>query len=200
MGKFQSSSNVTFSNPFKSETRSGYIWYAPAGTAIPATATEELAEAFKGIGYISEDGLVEPAAFEEADSIVAAGGDPVAKGAPTFNKTWTGTAIEGLNTDLLKIAYGEDNVTAADDGALTIDEGAHPLTHYVIVVDELLDGGRIQRSIMQDAQFLITGDIPHVHTELVSYEFSITAYPGEDFPAQRRYVTAAPKAPAEPGA
>jgi len=197
MGAFQSSANVTFSNPFKDADRSGYIWYAPLGTAAPTTASEALDAAYKGIGYISEDGLVEPASLEEADGIIAAGGDTVAKGDPTFTKTWTGTAIEGLNVDLLKIIYGEKNVVVAEDGSITINEQSRSITHYIIVVDELLTGGRVQRSIMRDSQFLVTGDVPHVHTELVSYEFSITAYPTEGFASQQRFI--APLAVVTPG-
>ena len=196
MGIKQTSKNVTFSKPFASADRSGYIWVAPAETTVPTSADSALDPAFVGLGYISEDGLVEPASFEEADGIIAAGGDTVAKGDPAFNKTWTGTAIEALNTDLLKVVYGTEQVTVDEaTGDITIEEKAISPEHHVIIVDELLANGRPQRSIMADAQFLVTGDVPHVHTELVSYEFTINAYPTADMPAQKRYIKGAtPKA------
>ena len=102
MGVKQSSANVTFSKPGTSANKSGYIWVAPLGTAIPTDATSELDTAFVGLGYLSEDGLTEPASFEPGDDIVAAGGDTVAQADPTFSKTWTGTCIEALNEDLLR--------------------------------------------------------------------------------------------------
>ena len=74
MGAKQSSANVTFSKPGTSANKSGYIWVAPLGTAIPTDATTELDAAFVGLGYLSEDGLTEPASFEPGDDIVAAGG------------------------------------------------------------------------------------------------------------------------------
>ena len=194
MGTQQSSANVTFSKPGASAKKSGYIWVAPLGTAIPVNATSELDAAFVGLGYLSEDGLTEPASLTPGDNIVAAGGDVVAQGDPTFSKTWTGTCIEALNEDLLKVAYGSTNVTvtaatSSSDGTITIKEQAGDLEHHVIVIDEILKGGRRRRNVMADATFLITGDISHVHTALVDFEFTINAYPTATQPAQTQYIT-----------
>ena len=193
MGTKQSSANVTFSKPGTSANKSGYIWVAPLGTAIPTDAASELDGAFVGLGYLSEDGLTEPAAFEPGDAIVAAGGDTVAQADPTFSKTWTGTCIEALNEDLLKVAYGSANVTvkpaSSTDGSITVKEQASELEHHVIVIDEMLKGGRKRRNVMADATFLITGDITHVHTALVNFEFTINAYPTATQPAQTQYIT-----------
>lgn len=198
MGAKQSSANVTFSKPGTSANKSGYIWVAPLGTAVPTNATAELDKAFVGLGYLSEDGLTEPASFEPGDDIVAAGGDTVAQADPTFSKTWTGTCIEALNEDLLKVAYGSANVTvtpaSTTDGSITIKEQAGDIEHHVIVIDEMLKGGRKRRNVMADATFLITGDISHVHTALVNFEFTITAYPTADNPAQTQYITIPKKA------
>lgn len=193
MGAKQSSANVTFSKPGASANKSGYIWVAPLGTALPTDATTELDAAFVGLGYLSEDGLTEPASLTAGDDIVAAGGDTVAQADPTFSKTWTGTCIEALNEDLLKVAYGSANVTikpaGSTDGTITVKEQAGDLEHHVIVIDEMLKGGRKRRNVMADATFLITGDISHVHTALVNFEFTINAYPTATQPAQTQYIT-----------
>ena len=194
MGAKQSSANVTFSKPGASANKSGYIWVAPLGTALPTDATTELDKDFVGLGYLSEDGLTEPASFEPGDDIVAAGGDTVAQADPTFSKTWTGTCIEALNEDLLRVAYGSSNVTVTEavdgkDGTIIVKEQAGDLEHHVIVIDEALKGGRKRRNVMADATFLITGDITHVHTALVNFEFTINAYPTATAPAQTQYIT-----------
>lgn len=198
MGAKQSAANVTFSKPGKSNQKSGYIWVAPLGTEFPADATTPLGDSFVGLGYLSEDGLTEPASFTAGDDIVAAGGDTVAQADPTYSKTWTGTCIEALNEDLLRTVYGTNNVNVAPatpdkDRTITIKEQAGNLEHHVIVIDEILKGGRRRRSVMPDATFLITGDISHTHTALVSFEFTINAYPTETEPAQTQYITV-PKA------
>lgn len=194
MGVKQSSANVTFSKPGASANKSGYIWVAPLGTTLPTDATTELDTTFVGLGYLSEDGLTEPASLTVGDDIVAAGGDTVAQADPTFSKTWTGTCIEALNEDLLKVAYGAANVTVtgattSKDGVITVREQAGDLEHHVIVIDEMLKGGRKRRNVMADATFLITGDISHVHTALVNFEFTINAYPTATQPAQTQYIT-----------
>lgn len=194
MGAKQSSANVTFSKPGTSANKSGYIWVAPLGAPLPTDATSELDPTFVGLGYLSEDGLTEPASLTVGDDIVAAGGDTVAQADPTFSKTWTGTCIEALNEDLLKVAYGSTNVTvtaasSSKDGVITIKEQAGDLEHHVIVINEMLKGGRVRRNVMADATFLITGDISHVHTALVNFEFTINAYPTATQPAQIQYIT-----------
>lgn len=199
MGAKQSSANVTFSKPGTSDGKSGYIWVAPLGTTPPTDATAELNNEFVGLGYLSEDGLTEPASLSAGDDIVAAGGDTVAQADPTFSKTWTGTCIEALNEDLIKVAYGGANVlitgaTPEKEGSITVKEQASELEHHVIVIDEMLKGGRKRRNVMTDATFLITGDISHVHTALVNFEFTINAYPTAAAPAQTQYITIPKKA------
>lgn len=194
MGTKQSSANVTFSKPGTSANKSGYIWVAPLGTEAPTNATTELDTAFVGLGYLSEDGLVEPASLTAGDDIVAAGGDTVAQADPTFSKTWTGTCIEALNEDLLKVVYGATNVTVTpasgtSDGMITVKEQTREVEHHVIVIDEMLKGGRKRRNVMPDATFLLTGDISHVHTALVNFEFTINAYQTATQPAQTQYIT-----------
>ena len=55
----------------------GAIFMAPAGTTLPTDATTALASAFKCLGYVSEDGVVNSNSPESED-IKAWGGDIVA--------------------------------------------------------------------------------------------------------------------------
>ena len=189
MGLKQDRANVSFSHPAKGPNRSGYVWMAPLGTTLPTDATTDLDAKFVGLGYISEDGLTEPASYSDGDSTNDAGGEEIAKTDPTFSKTWTGTAVEVLNVDLLKAVYGPDNVTVdATTKAITIKDQGRSLEEWVIVVDELLKGGRRQRSVMPDATFLITDDTQHHYSDLLGYGFTITAYATADNPPQTRYI------------
>jgi len=48
------SSNVSFGKP----KATGALFVAPAGTTLPTNATDELDPAFSGLGYVSDEGLV----------------------------------------------------------------------------------------------------------------------------------------------
>ena len=64
--------NVTAAKPSKA----GAVFRAPKGTALPTSATEELNQAFKALGYVSEDGLTN-ANSPSGDKVKAWGGDTV---------------------------------------------------------------------------------------------------------------------------
>ena len=188
MALLQNTKNVGASKPYKDGTRSGYIWIAPAGTSLPAKYDEALNAAFAGLGYMSDDGLTEPAALSPGDNVQDAGGEQIFQYDPTFSKTWTGTAVESKNVDLLKAAFGSSNVTVdTTTGMVTYDESSISPEHHVIVVDELVRGKRV-RHVMPDATFMITDDMSHVSTALVSYGFTITAYATDTYPAQRTFM------------
>lgn len=192
MGMKQNNDNVSFSNAYKDSDRSGYIYYAPKGTPLPTKVDDVLdPSVYKGIGYISEDGLVEPAALSLADPIKESDGSSVARPDPTFDKTWTGTALEALNVDLLTAAYGSGNVKVDKSSkAITVDQKTITPEHRVFVIDELLKNKRKCRHVMPDATFVVTDDISHVSTALVTYGFTLSAYETEDYPAQRDFYSA----------
>jgi len=54
----------------------GALFRAPAGTALPTDAVTALAEAYKCLGYVSEDGVTNSTSID-SDEIKAWGGDTV---------------------------------------------------------------------------------------------------------------------------
>ena len=75
----------------------GAIYSAPLGTTLPTNAIAELNEAFKSLGYISEDGLKNNNT-PETDAIKAWGGDTVDVVQNEKADTFTYTLIEALNS------------------------------------------------------------------------------------------------------
>ena len=100
------SNKVTVSKP----KTGGAIYRAPLGTQLPTDASSELNEAFKELGYASEDGLVNENS-PESDNIKAWGGDIVYTYQSAKEDTFTFTLIEALNEEALKAVYGDANVT-----------------------------------------------------------------------------------------
>lgn len=192
---FKENNNVTVSHAFKSSTASGYMWIAPQGTTLPDTVDSALTDAFKGTGFISEDGLVEPAALDLGDGFVDSDGENVANADPSFNKTWTGSFIEAANVNVITALFGSDHVTVDNTtGLLTYDEEAIALDYHVIVIDELwaktsdFPLGRRVRHVMPHATIAITDDITHNSTTLVSYGFTVTATGIAGYPPQRTFI------------
>ena len=80
----------------------GAVFRAPLGTAIPGDAVSDLDQAFKNLGYISEDGVTNSNSAE-TDSVKAWGGDTVLEFEKERPDTFEFTMIEGLNVEVLKM-------------------------------------------------------------------------------------------------
>ncbi|MGI6721063.1 MAG: hypothetical protein ACOX4I_00680 [Anaerovoracaceae bacterium] len=79
----------------------GAVYRAPVGTALPTDTTTELAEAYKCLGYISEDGM-ENEIKVESDDVKAWGGDTVLTPQKSKSETFKFTLIQVLDEDVLK--------------------------------------------------------------------------------------------------
>jgi len=173
---------VSFGKP----KATGAVFVAPAGTTVPADATTALAVAFKGLGYVSEDGLVNSV---EADTsnVNAWGGDLVLVGQTTFTEMFTVNLIE-TNAEALKVYYGEDNVVVSGTD-ITITQNSDMLPNVVVVFELVLTGGRIKRIVVPNAQIADrSGEITYVDGEAITYPAVFTAYPDASGNTHTEYI------------
>ena len=153
----------------------GGVFRAPLGTTLPTDATTDLASAYKNMGYISDDGVVNSKTRENTE-VNAWGGDKVRDLQTKKTDTFQMTFIEARNTEVLKAVHGDDNVTQSG-GMITIRENAKELDNAVWVIDEIMNDGYLKRTVIPDGKVTDVGDVTHKDDTLLGYQATISAYP-----------------------
>lgn len=176
------SKNVSFGKP----KATGAVFVAPIGTTIPTNATDALDPAFKGLGYVSEDGLVN-SVETDTENVNAWGGDLVLVGQTTFMETFMVNLIE-TNPEALKVYYGEENVQVNGD-SITITQSSAQLPNCIVVFELVLTGNRIKRIVVSNAQIVDrSGEITYVDGEPIAYPALFQAYPDTNGNSHVEYI------------
>ena len=178
--------NVTAAKP----KVGGAMYVAPAGTALPTDATTALAETFKSLGYISEDGLTNSNSPESED-IKAWGGDIVLTPITGRPDTYSVKLIESLNVDVLKMVYGDDNVTGTLETGITVKANATDLEEHPIVVDMILRNGVLKRICIPSAKVSEIGEIVYTDADASGYELTLSCQPDADGNTHYEYIKGA---------
>lgn len=178
--------NVSYGKPLTD----GAISTAPLGATLPTDATTKLDTKFKSLGYVSEDGITNENS-PESEKIKAWGGKTVLVSQTEKPDTYQFTLIEVLNLDVLKVVYGDENVTGTLKTGITIKANAKPMQARCFVIETLLNGDTIKRMVIPNGVISEVGEISYKDDEAIGYETTIECLPDKDGNTHYEYIKGA---------
>jgi hypothetical protein len=165
----------------------GALHRAPLGTALPTDATTALNAAFKGLGYISEDGVTVGNSIETEET-KAWGGDTVLEGQKSSKRTVEFTMLESTNPEVLKAVYVDENVTGTLADGITVKANAKEQPECCWVVDMVLKGGGLKRIAVPRGKVTEVGDVQYVDNKPVGYKVKLSCLPDGEENAFYEYI------------
>lgn len=150
--------------------KGGYIFTAPAGTALPTDYTTALPEAWKCLGCISEDGYVETLDTDSED-IKDMNGDLMASPQTSRVESAQLTLAE-IKAATLKVMYGSGNVKD-EAGMITVKHNGDSTETWSAVLELVLKDGRRWRKVVPLAQSSELDDLTLAVDELAARALTV---------------------------
>ena len=165
----------------------GAIYTAPVGTPLPTSASEALNSAFKGLGYVNEDGLTNSTNLE-VEKIKAWGGDTVLVIQKSKEDTFKYVLIEVKNKTVLGYVYGEDNVTGTLETGIVVKVNNSDVPERSIVIDMILRDNCLKRIVIPSCKISEVGDIVYYDGDAVGYETTVDCTPDSEGNTHYEYI------------
>ncbi len=158
----------------------GGVLVAPLTSTLPTDAKTALDAAFKALGYIGEDGLTD-SGERSTDKTKAWGGDIVLVSQTEFSQTYQFNLIEATNAEVLKVVYGDANVTTTPATTTTgtlqsVKVNGDELPRKTFVFEINMGQGRKRRIVVPNAQVTEVGERTYVDGDPVAYPVTIEAF------------------------
>lgn len=165
----------------------GAIYVAPTGTDLPEDTTATLGTSFKCLGYCSEDGVTN-SNTPESEDIKAWGGDTVLSIQTSKDDTYQFKLIEGLNVDVLKTVYGDENVTGTLTTGITVKANSTEIAALSWVLEMIMRDGAVKRIVIPNGKISELGDITYNDSEAFGYEVTVKALPDTSGNTHYEYI------------
>lgn len=182
----QTANNVSASKP----AVGGSIYVADINATLPTDATTALAEGFTSLGYISEDGIVNNNS-PESEIIKAWGGDPVLSISNSKEDTFGFKLIEILNPEVLKVVYGDTNVTGELATGVTVMANNKDMPAKAYVIDMIMRNNALKRVVIPAATVTSVGEISYDDSDAIGYDITISAQTDATGNTHYEYIKAA---------
>ncbi len=164
----------------------GAIFRAPIGTELPTDAKSALNEAFKGLGYCSEDGVTNSNS-PESDNVKAWGGDTVLDLQTSKEDSFKFKLLEVLSVEVLKAVYGDANVTGTLETGIVVKANNAESEASAYVIDMILKGA-LKRIVIPSATVSEVADIVYKDADAIGYETTLKATPDENGQTHYEYI------------
>lgn len=178
--------NVTTAKP----KIGGAVYSAPLGTELPTDATTKLDDAFKALGYISDE-VMTNSNSPESENIKAWGGVVVSSVQKEKTDTFKYMLIEALNLHVLKEVYGPDNVSGDLSSGITIKANSKELPHHCLVIETVLKGGVLKRIVIPSGKVTAIAEITYNDGSVLGYGTTVTAFPNAADDTHYEYIKGA---------
>lgn len=165
----------------------GAIYVAATGSTLPTDATTALDAAFKSLGYISEDGLVNSNSMETTN-IKAWGGDTVLTVQESKEDTFQFTMIEVLDTQVLGTVYNTANVSGTLATGITVTANSKEATARSWVIELAMREGAAKRIVIPSGTISNIEDINYTDSDAVGYGVTVTATPDTSGNTHYEYI------------
>lgn len=165
----------------------GAIYTAPVGTPLPTNAIDPIDEAFRGLGYVSDDGLTNTTSLE-VEKIKAWGGDTVLVIQSSKEDQFKYVLIEVKNKDVIGYVYGEDNVSGDLDTGLVIKVNNADVPERSIIIDMILRDNTLKRIVIPSCKISDVGDIVYSDGEAIGYDTTVDCTPDTDGNTHYEYI------------
>ena len=150
--------------------KGGYIYTAPTGTTLPTDVSSKLDDAYKVLGFVSEDGVT-VAVEEDSNDLVDMNGDVMDSTFSNRSETIAFTLAE-MKAGVFKTQYGSLNVTD-EKGLITIKHNGDSHDSASYVFELVLKDNRRWRMVVPNAKLSEIGDLTISSSELCQREITL---------------------------
>jgi hypothetical protein len=123
-----------------------------------------------------------------SDKVKAWGGDTVLNLQTEKPDDFKFTMIEVLNEEVLKLVYGDDNVSGSLATGIEIKANADDAAEHVIVVDMVMRGGILKRVVLPQGKITAVEDITYADNAAVGYGTTVSAMPDANGNTHYEYI------------
>lgn len=184
--------NIMIGTPIDSR---GAIATAPLDSTLPTDASSELDLGFETVGLIAPEGFeIEP--VRTTVEIDVWGGDIEREITTQFKEVVRTTFMESAKAEVLKLVFGEDNVTVGAEGDISVKKNASQPAPRAWSFT-MKDGDGRRRVVVGKGQLRLNGAVTYVHSDAIKYPVEITCMPDANGDTSNEYLadTAAPVGP-----